>query len=138
MNTTSKNTFEWYGVKFLHKIVITGEPEENKIDEFFHDTKTFFEESILLVKAYSFDDAYHIAEIEAQKDNEIYKNKYGQTVKYKFYESIDCFHLFDPPKSGVEIYSTFFEMNQGEDEKILLDKRYNDCTVKELHLIRHK
>lgn len=138
MNEVSESALGWYGVKLLHKIIIFGMSEQDKIDEFFHDTKIFFEESILLVKASSFDEAYQIDETTAQKDNEVYENKYGQKVKHEFYKSIDCFHLFDSPKSTIEIYSTFFRKKQGEDEKILLDKRYNDCTIEELHLLRHK
>ena len=138
MNEISKSALSWYGVKLLHKITISGIPEQDKIDEFFQDTKIFFEESILLAKASSFDEAYQIAEMTAQNDNEIYENKYGQMVKHEFYESIDCFHLYDSPKSTIEIYSTFFQKKQGEDEKILLDKKYKNCTIEELHLLRRK
>jgi len=138
MSKILKSDTDWYGVKLLHKITISGMPDQNKIDEFFQNTKVFFEESILLVKASSFDNAYHIAEMTAQKDNEVYENKYGQIVNHEFYKSIDCFHLFDSPKSTVEIYSTFFQKKPSEDEKMQLDRKYDMCTNEELHLLRHK
>lgn len=138
MSEISKSALDWYGVKLLHKITISGMPAQDKIDKFFQDTKVFFEESILLVKAFSFDNAYQIAETTAKKNNEVYENKYGQIVNHKFYKSIDCFHLFVSPESTVEIYSTFFQKKPGEDEKKQLDKKYDMCTIEELHLLRHK
>ncbi len=137
MDKVSKIAGDWYSVKLLRKITISGIPEQDKIDEFFHDSKIFFEESILLVEASSFDEAYQIAKTTAQKENEVYENKYGQMVKREFYKSIDCFHLFDSPQSTMEVYSTFFLKKQSEEEQILFDKRYNHCTAEELHLLRH-
>lgn len=138
MSEIPKSALDWYGVKLLHKITISGMPDQDKIDEFFQNTKVFFEESILLVKASSFDNAYQIAETTAQKDNEVYENIYGQIVNNEFYKSIDCFHVFDSPESTVEIYSTFFQKEPGEDEKMQLDRKYDMCTIEELHLLRHK
>lgn len=137
MDEAIGNESDWFGVKLLRKFTILGIPEKSKIDEFFHDANEFFEESVLLVKASSFDDAYQIAEMTAQKDNCIYENKYGQMVKNEFFESIDCFHLFDSPQSSVEVYSTFFLKRQNDDEQTVLDKRYDCCTTEEKHLLRH-
>lgn len=137
MDRAAGNASEWYGVKLLHRITISGIPEQDKTDEFFCEERTFFEESVLLIKASSFDAAYQIAERTAEKDNEVYKNKYGQLVRHEFYESIDCFHLCDSPKSTAEIYSAFFLKGQDEEEQLVLDKRYRDCTAEELHMLRH-
>lgn len=138
MSSTSKNPIEWYCIKLLHKITIDGDIPKDKIEKCYHDANTFFEESILLVQASSFDEAYNSAENKAKNDNDIYENKYGQIVKREFFKSIDCFHLFDSPESGSEIYSAFFRKGQGEDEKILLDQRYHYCVGDELHPLRHK
>jgi hypothetical protein len=129
---------EWFGVKLLHKMEITGEPDADRIDEFYYETKTFFEESILLVSASSFDEAYQIAEAKARENNGVYENKYGQMIQQEFYESIDCFHLFGSPESGEEIYSTFFHKEQDEDVDTLLHKRYDSSCVEKKHLLRHK
>lgn len=137
MNRKSRNRSNWYGVKLLHKFLISGMPVQNRIDEHFHDSKVFFEESVLLVKASSFDEAYEIAEKSARDYNDIYTNKYGQTVKQEFYKSIDCFILYGSPKNCVEVYSNYFLEKQNDDEEFLIDKRYENCTVEELHLLRH-
>jgi hypothetical protein len=138
MSRTSKDPIGWYCIKLLHRITIDGDIPKDKIDKYCHEANTFFEESILLVQAFSFEEAYNSAENKAKNDNDVYENKYGQVVKREFLESIDCFHLFDSPLSGIEIYSAFFRKGQGEDEKILLDQRYNYCKGDELHPLRHK
>ena len=139
MGKLPKSLLGWYGGKLLHKITISGAPNQDKIDKFFHNERVFFEESILLVKASSFDKAYQIAEKAAKNADEVYENKYGQTVKHEFYQSIDCFHLFDSPKSNLkEAYSTFFQKEQGDNEKSTLNQRYHNCTGEELHLLRHR
>lgn len=128
---------DWFAVKLLHKITISGMPEKDKLDEFYHDIHEFFEERIILVKASSFDNAYELAESEAKEGDDVYENKYGQTVRWEFYESIECFHLFDSPQSPVEVFSTLFAKEQDEDEEDLLDKRYGGCTAEETHVLRH-
>lgn len=42
MSEISKSTLDWYGVKLLHKITISGIPDQDKIDEFFQNTKVFY------------------------------------------------------------------------------------------------
>jgi hypothetical protein len=128
---------DWFGVKLLHKITISGIPEKDKLDEFYRDNSEFFEERIILVKASSFDEAYQLAESEAKEGDDVYENKYGQTVKWEFYRSVDCFHLFDSLQSPVEVFSTLFAKKQGEDEEGLLDKRYGGCIAEETHVLRH-
>ena len=63
-----KSTLEWYSVKLIYEFIITGEPDPAKIDEDYNTDKQY-EESIMLVKANSFDHAYSIAEVKA-KENE--------------------------------------------------------------------
>ena len=126
---------EWYGVKLLYKSVITGAPEQDTVDEFFYDAHEFFEESVILVKAASFDEAYRLAEQSARGNGYTYKNKYGQSVTFTFYKSIDCFHLFDSPKTMTEVYSSFFINSNNEDEQDFLKNRYACCTGKDMHLL---
>lgn len=137
MSNIIKNDTDWYSVKLLYRITIFGKPEKSKIDEFYHDIHEFYEESVILVKAASFDEAYQLAENEAQKRSDAYENKYGQTVKYEFHESIDCYHLFDSPQSLTEVYSTIFSITQNKDKISLFDNRYSNCTVEQMHILRH-
>jgi len=98
----------WYAVKSLYKMAIVGKPIPELIDDYFSDQDTFFEESIILVTANSFEEAYQIAEAEAKKVSDVYTNKYGQTITKEFYDSIDCFELSDPPQILTEVYSRSF------------------------------
>ena len=61
MSKTS--SWNWYGVKIIKEIIVKGEPDINLIDEFYEDNnEKYYEESLLLVKAQSFEHAYKIAE----------------------------------------------------------------------------
>jgi len=98
----------WYGVKIIKQIIVCGEPDENLVDEFYDDDgKQHFEESVMLVRARSFDHAYKTAENKAKKDNEPYMSIYGQQVTWKFIRAVDCFLIIDELKSGAEVYSCF-------------------------------
>lgn len=107
---------DWYSVKLLYKFTITGKPDEDKIDEYFNDINDFFEESILLVAAESFDEAYQTAENQAQKNYNLYENKYGQKVKQELIEQdqelvIDC-------KTSVEDFVKEFKIKNLNNGKI--------------------
>lgn len=128
----------WYSVKLLYIMTVTGKPEPVLMDEYFSESTEFFEESIVLVTADSFENAYQIAEDNARKITEAYINKYGQTVSKELYDSIDCFELCDPPQMLTEVYSTIFCKDEGSDEKSAIDKRYESCSVEEMHMLRYK
>ncbi len=137
MGKVKADEMSWYGVKLLHKSTVSGKPVQDRMDEFYRDTTEFFEESVLLVKAISFDDAYRIAEAAARENNEDYENKYGQRVITEFFELLDCFRMTGCPESATEVYSTFFAKKRDEDEQALLDERYAGCTIEEMHVLRH-
>jgi hypothetical protein len=59
-------TWNWYGVKIIKQIVVEGEPDETLPDEFYEDDgKQQFEESLMLVRAQSFEHAYKVSETNA-------------------------------------------------------------------------
>lgn len=128
----------WYTVKLLYKMTITGAPDSELVDEFFSDRTEFFEESIILVNAASSEDAYKIAENTIP--SEVYINKYGQTVTKEFLDSIDCFELYEQPQALTEIYSTVFCNcnNEGSDINSVIDTRYDSCSAEELHMLRYR
>lgn len=53
----SRSVWQYYGVRIIYQAVITGNPLPEPIDEDYTDTHSFFEESIMLVHAQSFDHA---------------------------------------------------------------------------------
>lgn len=127
----------WYAVKLLYKITIHKKPYSKRIKLFgrFYSSKRkqFFEESILLVYADSFEQAYEQAEKKAKKNCTPYINLYGQKVKTKVYKWIDCFFIDKQLEKGTEIYSSIFL----EKKKKRLKRRYKSCCKKELYMLRN-
>lgn len=113
----SKNSaWNWYGVKIIKQIIVEGEPDKDLIDEFYtNDDEKLFEESIMIVRAQSFDHAYKIAETNANKATNRYLNVYNQQVTWKLIKAVDCFRIYNEIKSGAEVYSCFhdtYEVNE--------------------------
>lgn len=121
---TENSTLEWYAVKLIYEFIITGDPNPENIDEEY-STDTTYEESIMLVKAISFDHAYSIAEMKAKESEYDYINTYGEKVNYKFAEAIDCFHLFDEElETGTELYSRFMNVSKDITRDEFIDQYY--------------
>jgi hypothetical protein len=121
---------EWYAVKLIYEFIITGEPNPEKIDEEYHTDK-MYEESIMLVKAQSFNHAYSIAEMKAKESEYDYISPYDEKVYYKFAEAIDCFHLFDEElETGTELYSRFLNVSKDISRDEFIDQFYPE-TIEE-------
>ena len=101
-----RSSWNYYGIKLIYQAVITGPPIPERIDENFSDGHTIFEESVMLIRAQSFDHAYAVAERKARENEATYKNPYGQTVEWKLIDAIDCFLIGDEISSGTELYSS--------------------------------
>lgn len=127
------SSWSWYGVKIIKQIVVIGEPNAEMVEsakehglDYVEDGKQDFEESIMLVKAQSFDHAYKIAEEKTGIGSEKYPNIYGQEVEWKFVEAVDCFHLFDDKlKTGTEVYSCFHSTDKDTSAEEFVSKWFN-------------
>jgi len=129
-NMTEKSFLEWYAVKIIYEFIITGEPNPEKIDEKYHTDK-MYEESIMLVKAQSFDHAYSIAEMKAKESEYDYISIYEEKVYYKFAEAIDCFRLCDEElETGTELYSRVLSVSKDITRDEFIDQFYPD-TIEE-------
>ena len=102
----NKSSWNYYGVKLIYQLSVTGEPIAERIDEDYSDTHTFFEESVILVRAQSFDHAYKLAERKAHEIEETHINPYGQAVECKLVDAIDCYLIDDKITNGIELYSS--------------------------------
>jgi hypothetical protein len=108
-----ESSWEWYAVKLLYECIITGEPDPETIDYNYNNTHKTYEESIMLVRAQPFENAYSIAE-KKSKDAEIeYVNPYEERVKWKFIEALDCFIVGEDLESGTEVYSRYLRIPNG-------------------------
>lgn len=101
-----RSSWHYYGVKLIFQAIVTGDPIPERIDEYYSDTHTFFEESVVLVRAQSFDHAYTIAERKADDGERTHINPYGQTVEWRLLDAINCYLIDDKITNGIELYSS--------------------------------
>ncbi|MGK7377622.1 DUF4288 domain-containing protein [Planococcus sp. 1R117A] len=125
--------WEWYAVKVLYECIISGDPASETLDRNYSNTEKTFEESILLIKASSFDQAYDLAEKEAKQHEIDYLNPYDEKVVWKFVESIDCFQMFDRKlQIGTELYSRLLHVPKGITNEQVIAQYYPETVVEEL------
>ncbi len=114
-----------YSIKILFKYTI-------------NEIKEFFEESIIMLKATSFDDAYNKAEEYVQETIPMeWTNQYGQHVLVSVVAYVDCFQIVED-EEVTEVYSSFrinkSKLGQQEYIKLLTDCCESD-ELKELRRI---
>lgn len=123
--------WQWFSVKLIFENIISGKPEPDTIDKNYTNSYRNFEESIIIIKAQSFDQAYKIAEKKARQMELEYTNPYGELVKMKFVQAIDCFSISDETLStGAEVYWRHLRVPNDIDVEDFLDKYYSD-TIKD-------
>lgn len=139
-NSKRNKLSKWrlFSVKLIFEYIITGEPDTELINKNYSNGSKFYEESIILVKAQSFDHAYKIAEKKAAEIDLNHFNPYGEWVEYKFVEAIDCFCIGDESmKTGTELYSRFIRVKKELGSEEFLDMYFPD-TIKENEEIDYK
>ncbi|MCG0050782.1 DUF4288 domain-containing protein [Priestia aryabhattai] len=129
--------WKWYGVKVLYKYLVSGKPTPEKIDTSYNEHQ-IFEESILLIQAQSFDQAYELAEQEAKEREDSYTNVYDQLIEFKYIESLDAFELFEDGRlaSGTEVYSRFVHTSKEEKFNDFLTRYYPEVVESEEEQIK--
>ena len=115
-----------YGVKVI--LTYSVEPDNRK----------FYEESIYLVDAESFDDAYEKAEEYTRGFDLEYTNHKGQKVKTEKIDFVDCFLAFDEENGVQEIYSTTFKNKFSLSEEVFYKAITNRCDADELFDLRYE
>ena len=101
------------------------------------DNRKFYEESIYLVDAESFDDAYKKAE-EHTKDFDLeHINPKGQKVKTEKIDFVDCFLAFDEEDRVQEIYSTTLKNKLSLSEEDFYKAITSPCDVDEMYDLRY-
>ena len=99
--------------------------------------KKIYEESILLVEAMSFDEAYEKASAYARDYCFDYTNVDGELVKTELCELLDCFLVYDDD-SVQEVYSTYFENKTCLCEQDFYQAITDKCSVEDVHCLRNK
>lgn len=99
--------------------------------------EVYLEESIIMLEAGSFDEAYLKAEQYVQ-DNEIccsYDNMYGKRVHSEVVSFANCFSVYDD-EDVIEVYSSMFKCSDNLREDTLIALFENPCTRKEMLPLR--
>ena len=92
--------------------------------------EVFLEESILILDADSFNDAYLKAE-KYVKENEIcqeYENMYGKRVNSEIISYADCFSVYDD-EDVVEVYSTIRQPRESLPEDTIISVLEDSCRI---------
>lgn len=100
--------------------------------------RKFYETSILLTEANSFDEAYNKAENFALQNTEEYTNVSSETVKTEKIEILDCFCAYDEEESISEVYSSFTTNSTALNETDFYSALTHQCDETELHELRHQ
>lgn len=120
-----------YSVKLLFESIHLGKPDFSKIDEFYEeDNNKLFEESIILVKAKSVEEASKIGKEFAEKleIEQKYFNMYGVLVTWKLRGVLHVFELDDVNfEIGKELYSRFLHVDKSLDFKTVIKNYYPEC-----------
>lgn len=121
-NPSNPEAQKWFGVRVIYQYTVSGEPDPSTIDTFYQADYAAYEESIILVRATSFDEAYAAAERIGRQNESTYLNRYNQTVTQSYYDYIDCFWLPDSTlKSGTEVYSNIVSSTRNTTAEAFID-----------------
>lgn len=119
------NKWKWFSVKLIFEIIISGEPEPDTLDRNYTNDYKNFEESIIIVKAQSFEHAYRIAEKKASQMELEYTNPYGELINIRFVQVIDCFSISEETLStGTEVYWRQLRASKDTDKEDFFNKYY--------------
>lgn len=115
-----------YGVKLIYTYAVGKQ------------NKRFYEESVLLIQADSFDEASEKAEAYGRNCCDEWVNPYNETVKTLGFEVLDCFLAFDEEKGIQEVYSSFHSNSGALDEDTYYCLRTTQCDAEECFPLRSK
>jgi hypothetical protein len=101
------------------------------------DNRKFYEESIYLVDAESFEDAYEKAEEYTRGFDLEHTNLKCQKVKTEKIDFIDCFLAFDEEDGVQEIYSATLKNKSSLSEEEFYQAITNQCDAEEMYDLRY-
>jgi len=101
------------------------------------DNRKFYEESIYLVEAESFEDAYEKAEEYTRGFDLEHTNPKGQKVKTEKIDFVDCFLTFDEEDGVQEIYSSTLKNKSSLSEEAFYEAITNQCDSEEMYDLRY-
>ena len=128
MRKRKSANWQWFSVKLIFESIISGEPEPDTIDKNYTNSYKNYEESIMIVKAQSFEHAYRIAEKKVSQMELEYTNPYDELVNMKFVQAIDCFSISEETLStGTEIYWRHLRVSKDTDKEDFFNRYYPEA-----------
>ena len=115
-------------MKYGVKVIFTYSVEPNN--------RKFYEESVYLVDAETFDNAYEKAEEYIKVFDREHINPKGQRVKTEKIDFVDCFLAMDEENGVQEVYSTIFKNKSSLSENAFYDAITVQCDAEELFDLR--
>ncbi|MCF8278319.1 MAG: DUF4288 domain-containing protein [Flavobacteriales bacterium] len=120
---------KWFAVKLVYVNEVIGKPDPKLVDNNFKENYVAYEESVVLIKAKSFDEAYVKSEKIGKENEDDYTNIYGQTVQQRLVGEVDCFELLDEPlENGTELYSNIIETSTGKSHGHFISETFKVTT----------
>ncbi|MFS0574134.1 DUF4288 domain-containing protein [Sporosarcina sp. 179-K 3D1 HS] len=113
--------YTWFTVALLYESVHEGQPEH--IDEDYDGTTKTYEESHILVKATSTEEACALGLQLGKNHEQTYENQYGEIVHWKLVKVLDCFELLDDDIAvGMEVYSRYIVTTKDQSTKEVIER----------------
>lgn len=115
-----------YAVKLLFESVHSGEPDSTKMDGHYEENHdTLFEESIILVKASTSEEAHALSEQIAIQSEHTYVNMYDEQITWTFRKVLHVFELDNAPfETGKELYARFLHVKKNETVDTIVQTYY--------------
>jgi hypothetical protein len=130
---------KWFSVKLIYTNEIVGKPNPKLIDKNFSKDFIAFEEVILLIHAFSFEEAIKKAKSLAKKNESDHINIYDQKVKTRLHSFIECFWLFDDVvKHGTELYSNIITTSARKNKKKFIKDNFPIQQKGSIYMLLHK
>lgn len=109
----------WYSAQLLFKSEVVTESNE-------YDTDTY-EESIILIKASTKDEAFEIALNKGKTGEQKFKNGKDEEVNWRFMKVIDVFEILEETLNcGTEVFSRFILVPTKTNIEEMLNRFYQE------------
>ncbi len=109
----------WYSAQLLFRSEVITESIE-------YDTDTY-EESIILIKATTKDEAFQIALNKGKTEEQKYKNDKNEEVSWRFIKVIDVFEILEETiNCGTEVFSRFILVPTKTNINEILNRFYQE------------
>lgn len=115
ISNKQNTSLNWYGVQLLFESIVLNSP---------YDQKTY-EESIIIVKANSLEEAALKAEEKAINEEVDYQNVYGNLVRWKFVKIVEIYEILDNDlKQGTEVFSRYIIADKNDSLEMVMERYF--------------